>query len=54
MKDKGLILCSHNSENIKKNVDKVYVVYNGGLSEKLEVSDGLKFYEEIRLNKNEK
>ncbi len=54
VKDKGLILCSHNSENIKKNVDKVYVVYNGKLSEKLEVNEGLSFYEEIRLNKNEK
>ena len=54
VKDKGLILCSPNSENIKKNVDKVYVVYNGGLSEKLDVSDGLQFYEKIRLNKNEK
>lgn len=53
VKDKGLILCSHNSENIKKNVDKVYVVYNGRLSEKLEVTEGLKFYEKIRLNKYE-
>ena len=53
VRDKGLILCSHNSENIKKNVDKVYVVYNGRLSEKLEVTEGLKFYEKIRLNKYE-
>ena len=53
VKDKGLILCSHNSENIKKNVDKVYVVYNGRLSEKLEVTEGLKFYEKIRLKKYE-
>lgn len=53
VRDKGLILCSHNSENIKKNVDKVYVVYNGRLSEKLEVTEGLKFYEKIRLKKYE-
>lgn len=46
IKNKSLILCSHDENLIKKHVANVYVVDKGNLSEKMSVDEGIKYYNE--------
>lgn len=41
---KGLILCSHNQMNIRKNVESVYIINDNTISKKLSVEDGISRY----------
>ncbi len=47
IRDKGLILCSHSQANMMENVEKVILVYNNGVSDKLSTEDGFELYMDI-------
>lgn len=44
IKDKALILCSHDENLIRKNTDFIYVLHERKISPKLSVSEGIEYY----------
>lgn len=43
----SILLCSHNLNTIKKNCNKCYVIHDRKLSEKFDIEDGVKYYDEV-------
>lgn len=43
----SVLLCSHNLNTIKENCNKCYVINDRRLSEKLDIEDGIKLYDEV-------
>ena len=51
IKERGLILCSHITQKILKNVDKVFILHGGTISEKFPVHEGIDYYNHL-VNEN--
>ena len=47
LQNKGMILCSHNFDLIKKHCDKCYIIHNHRLSEKMSIEEAKKGYDTI-------
>lgn len=52
IKERGLILCSHITQKILKNVDNVFVLHDGTISEKFPVQEGIDYYNQLTNENN--
>lgn len=50
--EKGLVLCSHNVANVRKNVDHIYIIDDGKISIRYPTEEGISIYNDIIKKRN--